>query len=41
MEEKESELEVLGQRLSYPKTIYGAIFSIGLFILFGFSLYTF
>jgi hypothetical protein len=40
METKESEIEILGQRLSYPKTIYGAIFSIGLFVLFGFALYT-
>ncbi|PCJ40052.1 MAG: hypothetical protein COA99_09775 [Moraxellaceae bacterium] len=40
MSEKEGEIELLGQRLSYPKTIYGAVFSLGLFTLLGFSLYT-
>ena len=40
MEQRESEIEFLGQRLNYPKTLYGAVFSIGLFLLFGFSLYT-
>ena len=40
MEKQESEIEFLGQKLSYPKTIYGAVFSLGLFILLGFSLYT-
>lgn len=40
MEKQESEIEVLGQKLSYPKTVYGAVFSLGLFALLGFSLYT-
>jgi len=40
MDGKESEIEILGQRLSYPKTVYGTVFSLGLFTLLGFSLYT-
>ena len=40
MDQKEGEIEILGQRLNYPKTIYGVMFSLGLFFLLGFSLYT-
>lgn len=40
MEIKESEIEFLGQKISYPKTIYGAAFSLGLFALVAFTLYT-
>jgi len=40
MDQKEGEIEILGQRINYPKNIYGVIFSLGLFFLVGFILYT-